>query len=164
MTDCYYGNPLIRRESVLTVSLYSAAHKEIRDTRGECGWGGGEPTCSTRLIHWKLSSSVESGRCSATTTILSSLSTVTENTAILQGRSREASVRELPSASPHLQSTIKPARVPDWQIRDRYWSVSLIWSCKAPSYVEWEDLFNRMSTAVNQLHTLTWLLLSQRRI
>lgn len=43
------------------------------------------PTCSTRLIHWKLSSSVESGLCSATTTILSSLNTVTENTAILQG-------------------------------------------------------------------------------
>ena len=45
-------------------------------------------TCSTRLIHWKLSSSVESGRCSATTTILSSLSTFTENTAILRDRNR----------------------------------------------------------------------------
>ena len=43
-------------------------------------------TCRTRLIHWKLSSSVESGRCSATTTILSSWSTVMENTAILKHR------------------------------------------------------------------------------
>lgn len=41
------------------------------------------PTCSTRLIHWKLSSSEASGRCSATSTTRSSCSTVTENTAIL---------------------------------------------------------------------------------
>ncbi|TNN22503.1 hypothetical protein EYF80_067383 [Liparis tanakae] len=49
---------------------------------------------STRLIHWKLSSSVESGRCSATTTILSSLSTVTEKTAILGGRRRTGGGKE----------------------------------------------------------------------
>lgn len=41
-------------------------------------------TWRTRLIHWKLSSSEASGLCSATTTILSSCSTDTENTAILQ--------------------------------------------------------------------------------
>lgn len=51
-------------------------------------WAGGgsgqaPATCSTLLIHWKLSSSVESGLCSATITILSSCRTVTENTAIL---------------------------------------------------------------------------------
>lgn len=40
-------------------------------------------TWRTRLIHWKLSSSEASGLCSATTTILSSCSTDTENTAIL---------------------------------------------------------------------------------
>lgn len=44
---------------------------------------GAHCTCSTRLIHWKLSSSEASGLCSATTTILSSCSTDTENTAIL---------------------------------------------------------------------------------
>lgn len=41
-------------------------------------------TWRTRLIHWKLSSSDASGLCSATTTILSSCSTDTENTAILE--------------------------------------------------------------------------------
>lgn len=46
---------------------------------------GPRPTCSTRLIHWKLSSSEASGRCSATSTIRSSWRTVTENTAILGG-------------------------------------------------------------------------------
>lgn len=45
--------------------------------------GQAQATCSTLLIHWKLSSSVESGLCSATITILSSCRTVTENTAIL---------------------------------------------------------------------------------
>lgn len=55
-------------------------------TRKDRGQKSGEPpgpTCSTRLIHWKLSSSEASGRCSATSTIRSSCSTVTENTAIL---------------------------------------------------------------------------------
>lgn len=57
-------------------------------TKAALGLGEGRrrATWSTRLIHWKLSSSVESGRCSATITILSSCSTVTENTAILQGQ------------------------------------------------------------------------------
>lgn len=50
------------------------------------GGAQGKATCSTRLIHWKLSSSVESGLCSATITILSSCRTVTENTAILWGQ------------------------------------------------------------------------------
>lgn len=53
---------------------------------GDRGQEGGQPpgpTCSTRLIHWKLSSSEASGRCSATSTIRSSCRTVTENTAIL---------------------------------------------------------------------------------
>ena len=56
-------------------------------------------TCSTRLIHWKLSSSVESGLCSATTTILSSRSTVTENTAILQGHRGEGGLNKEGSAT-----------------------------------------------------------------
>ena len=38
--------------------------------------------CRTRDIHWKLSSSEQSGLCSATTHIRSSLSTRMENTAM----------------------------------------------------------------------------------
>lgn len=52
------------------------------------------PTCSTRLIHWKLSSSEASGRCSATSTIRSSCSTVTENTAILGEEGTEMTARQ----------------------------------------------------------------------
>ena len=37
---------------------------------------------STRDIHWKLSSSEQSGRCSATTQMRSSLSTLIEKTAM----------------------------------------------------------------------------------
>lgn len=55
----------------------------LKERNGE-GRDTGTPTCSTRLIHWKLSSSEASGRCSATSTIRSSCSTVTENTAILE--------------------------------------------------------------------------------
>lgn len=61
-------------------------------------------TCRTRLIHWKLSSSVESGRCSATTTIRSSCSTVMENTAILRTNRRRAALLsklKLPPCSWH---------------------------------------------------------------
>lgn len=53
----------------------------FRDQLGKWKWWS---TWRTRLIHWKLSSSEASGLCSATTTILSSCSTDTENTAILQ--------------------------------------------------------------------------------
>lgn len=56
-------------------------------------------TCSTLLIHWKLSSSVESGLCSATITILSSWRTLTENTAILWGvQTRTDNCVRIPSA------------------------------------------------------------------
>lgn len=46
-------------------------------------------TCRTLLIHWKLSSSDASGRCSATSTIRSSCKTVTENTAILKHKGQK---------------------------------------------------------------------------
>lgn len=46
-------------------------------------------TCRTLLIHWKLSSSDASGRCSATSTIRSSCKTVTENTAILKRKGQK---------------------------------------------------------------------------
>lgn len=46
-------------------------------------------TCRTLLIHWKLSSSEASGRCSATSTIRSSCNTGTENTAILKHKGQK---------------------------------------------------------------------------
>ena len=68
----------------------------LTDAKGSCHVtrrqtpGRRRATWSTLLIHWKLSSSVESGLCSATITILSSWRTVTENTAILWGQKGSA--------------------------------------------------------------------------
>lgn len=61
------------------------------------GPGRRAPTCSTRPIHWKLSSSEASGRCSATSTTRSSCSTVTENTAILSTRANVTARQRAPS-------------------------------------------------------------------
>ena len=64
-------------------------------------------TCRTRLIHWKLSSSLESGRCSATTTIRSSWSTGMENTAILQHTAVARQTRgQLPVPAPFACSDV----------------------------------------------------------
>lgn len=60
---------------------------------------GRRGTCRTLLIHWKLSSSVESGLCSATITILSSCRTVTENTAILCNRDSNEQALVLPGCA-----------------------------------------------------------------
>lgn len=70
-----------KKSSNILISCISLIHLEREKDR--------LTTCRTLLIHWKLSSSEASGRCSATSTIRSSCKTGTENTAILKHKGQK---------------------------------------------------------------------------